>query len=616
MRAVRRTTLGLLVCAMTAALAGAPGGIGQERVPGTIRVQVTLVPVDVIVTDKDDRPITDLRREDFTVLENGVRQTIAHFSFQALAPSPTVPGADKPLLRKIPAAELTPGTRRTFLIVLGRGRLQEPSHGVDGLLKFVREDLLPQDLVAVLAYNRATDFTTDHEKVVQVLERFRKYHEGIEAKMALHYSGLAAIYAGREIPKSLQPDIAKVFDAPGAIGAREVPPGRVTDAGQMDRDTREVTDALQRAAVAAATGEAVSPLDTLQADALTDLPFDEFVASNRQTMQDVQNLYTAIEYLRYMEGEKHLLFFTENGLFLPRLENDKSLAAMANDARVAIDTFQTGGVAPPPDLSAQYSAFRADAASTAAQGGNPGGGRGAQPLAPRPPRRGGTFSQMFALSSLRNISRLTGGRASIHADVPTALARLNDATRAGYLLGYYPRNGDFDGKYRAIVVRVNRPDARVYFRRGYYARQTLQPFDRRAFLTYSRIAAAAQYEEEVKDLAVKAKAAPARADGGTPTEVQIDVRIDPARVPFVVEAGVHRATLQVTTFYGDGKGRFLGELWQELNMNLLDATWQKVQKEGITFATRVPLQVPDQTFKIVVYSYEADRVGSTTTRLK
>ena len=63
-------------------------------------------------------------------------------------------------------------------------------------------------------------------------------------------------------------------------------------------------------------------------------------------MQDLQNIYTAVEYLRYMDGEKHLLLFTENGLFLPRLENDKSLAAMANDARVTIDTFQTGGVDP------------------------------------------------------------------------------------------------------------------------------------------------------------------------------------------------------------------------------------------------------------------------------
>ena len=100
--------------------------------------------------------MTDLRQEDFTVIEDGVRQNIAHFSFQALTAIPVDPSAPtKGLLRKIPVAELTPETRRTFLIVLGRGRLQHPSRGIDGLLTFVRKDLLPQDLVAVLAYNRA-----------------------------------------------------------------------------------------------------------------------------------------------------------------------------------------------------------------------------------------------------------------------------------------------------------------------------------------------------------------------------------------------------------------------------------------------------------------------------
>jgi VWFA-related protein len=610
----------VVVCACLATIPGVSGLLAQERVPGTIRVRVTLVPVDIAVTDKDDRPVTDLKKEDFTIVEDGVRQEISHFSFQelaAIAPDPSEP--TKGLLRKIPVAELTAETRRTFLIVLGRGRLQSPSNGIDGLLTFVRRQLLPQDLVAVLAYNRATDFTTDHEKVAQVLERFKKYHEGIEAKMALHFSGLGAIYGGRDIPKSIQPEIAKVFDVPGAIGARQVPPGRVTDAGRMASDARDVSDTLQRAAVMEAAGEAMNPLERLQADALTDLPFDDFVSANRQTMQDVQNLYTAIEYLRYMEGEKHLLFFTENGLFLPRLENDQSLAAMANDARVTVDTFQTGGVAIAGAMSAESSGLGAGSAALPGRGGARGArGGGAAGGAGGGARRGGggSFSQMFALSSLRNISRLTGGRSSIHASVPEALARLNEVTRAEYLLGYYPKNGDWNGRYRKLTVRVNRPDLKLSYRRGYYARQSLQPFDRKAFLTYSRIAAAAQYEEEVKDIGVKAKVHAVPAESGGGQDAQVDIVLQAEKIPFTVEAGRHLAKVQVTTFYGDGRGRFLGESWQTLDLNLREETWQKAQKEGLPFSTRVPLQVPDQTFKIVVYCYEADKVGSVATRLR
>lgn len=610
-----RPVVGLLVLPCALVLGVGHLSAQRQRIPGAIRSQVTLVPIDVVVTDADDKPVTDLTRDDFTILEDGVRQTIAHFTLQTLADEASGARPKEEwataLLRKVPTASLTPQTRRTFVIVLGRGRLQPASKSIDHLLQFVRRDLLPQDLVAVMAWNRATDFTADHEKIVQVLQRFKKGHEGIEAKMALRFSGLAAIYGSKEIPKNLQPDIDKIFVVPGAVNARHLPPGSVTDSGPIADDARKAAEGLQRMELAGA--RALSSLDELEVDSLTDLSFDDFVSSNAQTMQDLQNLYTAVEYLRYMDGEKHLLFFTEQGLFLPRLENDKSLAAMANDARVTVDTFQTGGV----DASGLPTANASGTSGMSGFGPGAGGGRGMgiQGYRGQQPRTG-SFSRMFALSSLRNIARMTGGRSSIHGDVGKALATLNEVTRVEYLLGYYPKNANWDGKYRNLTVRVNRPGLKLSYRRGYYGRESLQPFDRKAFLTYSRIASAGQYDSEVKDLAVKAKVSAVPAASGAGQETQLDLVIDPSRVPFAVEGGLHRATLQITTYYGDGRGRYLGDVWQTLDLNLREATWERVRKEGIACSTRVPLAAPGQTYKIVVYSYEADLVGSVVTKLR
>jgi VWFA-related protein len=596
----------------------------KAQIPGAIRVRVTLVPIDVVVTDQDDRPVTDLKQEDFTILENGVRQPIGHFSYQGLAPMTVQSGSEKALLRKVPTAELSPETRRTFLIVLGRGRLQDVSNGIDALIRFVRKDLLPQDLVAVLAWNRATDFSTDHEKVAELLERFKKQHTSVESKMASRFSGLAAVYGSKEIPASLQPEINKVFEVPGGIGTRQLPPGRVTDAGKIAEDARTVTDQMQRAGVND-VGQSTSPFEALQADSLTDLPFDEFISSNAQTTQDLQNLYTAIEYLRYVEGEKHLLFFSEKGLFLPRLEHDQSLAAMANDARVTVDTFQTGGVDLPPVFSAANSGPLAGGGAGAGSAAPRRPGAPPQPRSTVPPAPGqqaaaagprASFSQMFALASLREIARLTGGRASIHSNIDTALSRLNEVTRGEYLLGYYPRNSDWNGQYRRIVVRVTRPGLKLYYRRGYYARQSVQPFDRRAFLSYSRISAAGQYQEEVKDLNVKVHARAVAAQSGGEQEAELDVIVGYEKVPFHEEGGLHKANLAITVFYGDGRGRYLGDSWQEVALNLREATWLRAQKEGIAFSTRVPLRVADQQFKVVVYSYDADRIGSVITKVK
>ena len=139
--------------------------------PPVFRAGTTLVPVDVRVLDRKGLPITDLKAEDFTILENGVPQEIRQFSSQALTPNPA---AELQLPRRnetMAAASLTPQNRRLFLIVLGRGRLVEVSKTMEALLNLVRKQLLPQDQVALMAWNRATDFTADHEKVARVIER-------------------------------------------------------------------------------------------------------------------------------------------------------------------------------------------------------------------------------------------------------------------------------------------------------------------------------------------------------------------------------------------------------------------------------------------------------------
>ena len=63
-----------------AALAGQQPPISKPADQPTFRSSVTTVPIDVRVVDSDGNPITDLDAGDFTVIENGVRQQIRHFS--------------------------------------------------------------------------------------------------------------------------------------------------------------------------------------------------------------------------------------------------------------------------------------------------------------------------------------------------------------------------------------------------------------------------------------------------------------------------------------------------------------------------------------------------------
>lgn len=420
--------------------------------PGTIRVRVGLVPVDVIVTDDRDRPVTDLKQEDFQIYENGRLQEIRHFSIETLTPA--APQPSKPsTIRLIPTLELAPQPGRIFLILMGRwpNLSQSGAHAttvaVDALIRFVRTDLLPQDKVAVYAYNRATDFTTDHEQIARVLEQYKKVADKVEFWLQQNLLGFNAFYGTKALPKSLQPKIDAIFESAPELASRQVPPGRVTAEGQIVSEWNKAAGIIlgeswraaetgMRVAVAdevagsgvqsgSQTMRSLLSFDKLEADAITlGLPFDEFIPRAADTIQDAQNIYTCIEYLRYMEGEKHLLFVTGNGMLFPYgdVDYDKGIAGVANDARVAIDTFQTGGLAPTimPTKGVEVAAAS----------------KGSSTPPPQPAPMGSLFSfaDTSMIQSLRTISTLTGGRTAVYQDIGQALDLVNQTTRVEYLL--------------------------------------------------------------------------------------------------------------------------------------------------------------------------------------
>ena len=542
-------------------------------VPGTFRSTIALVPVDIRVLDRDGKPVTDLTQADFTIVEDGVRQEIRHFSKHALVPEETT--AITEVRDAGPVAGLAPQRKRTFLIVLGRGRLEGPSKGINATIRFVRERLLPQDVAAVLAYNRATDFSTDRAQLVAMLERFRDGHHDVEARLAHGSgSGLAGLFGGNTIPDQVQTRIDAIFAGPGGLGFRTVPPGRVTDRGRIAQDYRRGVDIRLNTDVTAS--ERLPEFDT---------SLDEYLLNHSQTMTDLENIYTGIEYLRYLEGEKHLVFITERGLFLPRLEDDTSIAAMANDARVVLDTIQTGGLS----------------------GGEPATANRAAGIP------GPTFTESFAMSTLRTMSDLTGGHASIYAYADKAIDRIDESTRFQYLLGYSPTNSNWDGRYRRIQVKVNRSDLSVASRSGYYGRQQLVPYNREEFLTFSRVQAAALYPDQVRDIKVKVKPTLQRGSDGEGDAI-VDLTIDISRLGLEPGDGGLTGELTVAIYCNDMDGKSTGDAWKKIRVTVPDDKYKQTLRDGIEYTIRLTAKNSSRHLKVVVYDYRADVVGTVVTK--
>jgi len=587
----------LVRLALLASLFAVPALSAQQgQVPGAFRSRITLVPLDVRVVDRDGRPVTDLTEKDFTILENGVAQQIAHFSHEMLQPDPA--GADDGLeLRRAPGA-LKAQNRRVFLIVLGRGRLQHPAKGVDAAIDFVRAKLMPQDVVAVQAFNRATGFTTNHARVATVLERFRKSHEAIESRLRNRAVNMAGARSPA-IPASLQAEIDEIFNVDGAW-SRTLTPGTLANDGRVVDAMREANDRMVQQSL-----EYLNPTDPaietrVEQVLANEMAFAEFMAGASQALTDLNTIFMAIEYLRFLEGEKHLVFISENGLLLPSLEDDRSVAAMAADARVAIDTIRTGGVtdlptatvpAPPPRANQAMLRSVYDAAVSATQ------------------VRGSRAEPLFTAGTMRTFARLTGGQASLYRYASEAFRRIDAATRSTYLLGYYPANANWNGGFRRVQVRVNRPGVTVQHRFGYYGRAQLVPYNKREFMTYARIASAATHTRAVRDIEVTIDASVVQSPAAG-VEVAVEGTIDVAKLSLPDLDGRRIGMLDIAIFCGGPNEELVGERWDKVDLKLTEDTYRKALSSGFTYSARIPVTSMPRHVKVVVYDHAADLVGT------
>lgn len=588
---------------VAALLSGAVLSAQRGQIPGAFRSRITLVPLDVRVVDRDGKPVTDLEKEDFTVLEDGVPQPIGHFALEQLQADPG--GADDALeLRRAPGDSLEAQNRRVFLIVLGRGRLQQPARGVDGALAFVRKRLLPQDVIAVQAFNRATGFSTNHARAAAVLERFRKAHESIENRLANRASNVLSARAP-EIPAAVQRDIDAIFDVDGAA-ARSLTPGTLTNDGRVVDAMREAADRFMQQSL-----DNLNPIDPAIETRVEEVlrneqAYVEFMRGANQALTDLNTIFMAIEYMRFIEGEKHLVFISENGLLLPSLEDDNSVAALAADARVAIDTIRTGGVqdlptarvaAPPPRANQAMLRSVYDASVTATQ------------------VRGSSAEPVFTAGTMKTFAQLTGGQYSLYRYADDAFRRIDAATRASYLIGYYPSNPNWNGRFRRVRVRVNRPGVTVQHRFGYYGRAQLVPFNKREFMTYARIAAAGAHPRPVKDFAVTldAKVVSSPSDG---LQVAVEGTIEISKLSLPLAGGRRTGNLDIAIFCGSATEDIVGERWDKVDLKLTEESYQKALKSGFTYSARVPVKALPRHVKVVVYDHAADLIGTASATFK
>ncbi|HLL70256.1 MAG TPA: VWA domain-containing protein [Pyrinomonadaceae bacterium] len=385
-----------------------------------VRITTNLVQVDAVVTDKEGRVVTDLRAEDFELLEDGRPQTITNLSFIPLEPAIAAGARDASLApaakdKNAPPAPAAPPTRlrpeqvrRTMALVAGNLSFGTADAVHDALKKYVDEQVQPNDLVAIISLfgsgGALQQFTTDKRQLVRAVGKVRW----------LPSSGLDA----DDVEAARRDDTYKM--RPGGAGGFE---------SAETRATRERIDS-------------------------TVGPFCQRVAA------PVIALTHLVRRMRSLPGRKSVIYFS-NGLSigLGRGQGDLSLCVYnalrqlvdtAARSSVVINTIDARGVVNPYHISAQDDVAPGDTSALRA-------GRGA------------AFFE--SQNGLNFMAENTGGH-FIHSknDLNLALRRVFEDERGYYLIGYRPTEDTFKGKrFHDIKVRVRRPGLKVRSRSGFFS---------------------------------------------------------------------------------------------------------------------------------------------------
>ncbi|MGB6367439.1 MAG: VWA domain-containing protein, partial [Thermoanaerobaculia bacterium] len=385
-------------------------------------VEVTVVNVDVHVTDKKGNPIKDLKKEDFEIFENGRAVAISNFSVVENGRPQTAPESSKPKDRV--AQEPAPPVDPRF------GRTPVPEDQRLHLVIYV-------DNFNIRPFNRNRVFRRLREFLQSKLSRDDRV-------MLVSYD--RSLHLRHEFTSDAQIIAGALFELEGLSGFGV----------QADSDRRDIVRAIEEAT----TGIDVTWRVRQYAEsAFNDLSFsldalNEIVSwlaglPGRKAVLYVSDGLPMVpgEDLFYMVNER---FKNESSVLSMAREFDASrrfmeLTARANSNRVTFYTLDAAGLRPP-----QTSSVDSPTVGTA----------GVQ-----------SFTESVYISNIQApllmMAEETGGQTIYNTnDVGPGLERIASDFRSYYSLGYTPTHSG-SGRYYKIEVKVNRKGLRVRHREGY-----------------------------------------------------------------------------------------------------------------------------------------------------
>ena len=433
-----RVTGLLVLLALTAADAQQPA---PQR-SGPVDAGVTAVLVDVVVRDRRGQPVRDLKPSDFQVIEDGLAQSIGSFTpvFNATgtaahAPQPPANTGDPASVAS--SAAVNSGPAITAL-VFDRLTPEARRLAVDAAQSYVGAEQDPQAYVGVFSIDVGltpfAPFTRNGRLLRQALDR-------IASRASASFNSPEAQQ------QKANADRQAAMASAAAEGARAGGGGAGTSS-----------------AMGTAAGEAL--LAQMESRMLRQF---DVMERDQQGYSSTNGLFSIISALRALPGRKSLVLFSE-GISIPPAVQRLFLGVIdaANRANVSIYAMDAAGlraVSEQAKIRDQVNEAGRRGIETA-YAGNAGGDA---PLTQDLEKNEDVLRQ-DPQNGLGQLAQSTGGLFFDSTnDLRRAFDRIEEDRNNYYLIGYTPTNDKYDGRFRTIAVKVNRPGVTVAARKGYFA---------------------------------------------------------------------------------------------------------------------------------------------------